>query len=246
MPRLRVRERSEITKGKGHLLEVGTMGVWLHRGDQLFLEMPSESERCTHPFPFLPSFVLQSPPVLLIGQSQPKPADQGACGRQAPANCPDWGRERTNTEANGSWANTAAYLLSENGQQIPPARANLWFIWPSWEMTVKGDSQYPTPHFLPEDGAPLAILKQSSCGRVGSGQPVPAHSREPLIHPGYPSSSPPALPRPQSETGKGYTDLRVPPVFAAPELFLYLISSHYCNLHTSAEHISVQNTNQEQ
>ena len=143
------------------------------------------------------------------------------------------------------------FALWEWAADCPPARANLWFIWPSWEMTVKRDSQYPTPHSLPEDGGPLALLKQSSCGRVGSGQPVPAHSREPLTHPGYPSSSLPALPRrdaprPQSETSKGYTDLRVPPVFAAPELFLYLISSHYCNLHTSAEHISVQNTNQEQ
>lgn len=61
---------------------------------------------------------------------------------------------------------------------------------------------------LPEDEAPLAHLKQSSCRRVGSDQLIPAYSTEPHIHPGYPRSSLPALPprdspQPQSKSRKG-------------------------------------------
>lgn len=116
-------------------------------------------------------------------------------------------------------------------------------------MTVKGDSQYPAPHFLPQHEDGLSRPFSSSPGAEGWTSVSPF--QELLIHPGYPRSSPPALPPrdatwPQSGTRNSYTDLRAPPVFVAPELFLCLISSHYGNLHTSAERISVQNTNQEQ
>ena len=108
-------------------------------------------------------------------------------------------------------------------------------------MTLKeGDSQHqPLPSFLQSSWA--------AAGDWAAFNPVPPRA----AHPGHLRSCLPApsardAPGPQSGTRKGYTDLRAPPAFAAPELFLYLISSHYGNLHTSAEYISVQNTNQEQ
>lgn len=77
------------------------MGVWIYGGDQLLLEMPSKSDRCP-PFPFLPSFAPQSPPVLPTGQTQPKSAALGVSRHQPPVKSPDWGKERINVKANGS------------------------------------------------------------------------------------------------------------------------------------------------
>lgn len=62
------------------------MGDYIHGGGHL--EIPSESER-RPPLPVLPSFALESPPVLPIGKTQQKTADLEVCGGQRPANSLD-------------------------------------------------------------------------------------------------------------------------------------------------------------
>lgn len=223
------------------------MGLWIHSRIQLLLETPSESERhlLSTPSP------LSCPPVPTVlpnDQTQPKPANLGgSLWGQPPANSPDW-RRRRNMKVNESLANKDTHLPPVGRQQIPPITAEPPVQLANLMDDMQGESQHPAS----PEADPLS-------GGWGSPRPCPAGlpgsskrlgTREPHVQGNSGLLPLPCcqelLLGPQGGARTGSAHLRAPPAFAAPELFLYLISLHYGNLHTSAEHISVQNTNQEQ
>lgn len=134
---------------------------------------------------------------------------------------------------NRSWANKDTHLPPEGGQQIPPARAEPPVQSAKLIGDMKGASRHPAPRSLPEDGGHPGLVAPSSQAAAGAWAVVgPLHRAACAGHLRSPAPAllPRAAPRPQGRARKGSAHLRAPPAFAALELFLYLISSHYGQL----------------